>query len=113
MMVVEDGGRPAFYSMGGQYLGPGPVSQGGGGWADPFSVIVMNGSQPTGSGIVGGPCAVNCTSDNEMFSFHPGGCNVLMGDGAVHFLNQQVPLNMAAAFISANGGELLNWTYMQ
>jgi hypothetical protein len=44
----------------------------------------MNGSYPNGS--IGGPCALNCTSDNEMFSFHIGGMNALLGDGSARFI---------------------------
>jgi prepilin-type N-terminal cleavage/methylation domain-containing protein/prepilin-type processing-associated H-X9-DG protein len=105
LMIVEDGARPFFYSNRG-FLGNGPVSQGGGAWADPFGYLVVNGSLPDGSGLIPGPCAVNCTSDNEMFSFHPSGINVLMGDGSVRFLNQTVTLAVAAALISKAGGEV-------
>jgi prepilin-type processing-associated H-X9-DG protein len=105
LMVVEDGGRPMFYRMGPQFVSNGPVTQGGGAWADPFGYLVMNGSYPNGS--IGGPCAMNCTSDNEMFSFHPGGMNALMGDGSVRFLNQSITLTVAAALISKAGGEVL------
>jgi prepilin-type N-terminal cleavage/methylation domain-containing protein/prepilin-type processing-associated H-X9-DG protein len=107
LMVVEDDARPFFYSNRG-FLGNGPVSQGGGAWADPFGYLVMNGSMPDGSGLVPGPCAVNCTSDNEMFSFHPGGINVLLGDGSVHFLKSSTDLNLAAALISKAGGEVVS-----
>ena len=105
-MIVEDGARPLFYVMNGKFLGNGPVSQGGGAWADPFSVLVVNGSMPDGSGLIPGPCAVNCTSDNEMFSFHTGGINIGFGDGSVRFVSQNISLSVAAAYISKAGGEV-------
>jgi prepilin-type N-terminal cleavage/methylation domain-containing protein/prepilin-type processing-associated H-X9-DG protein len=113
LMVVEDAGRPAWYSNKG-FLGNGPVSQGGGAWAEPYGYLVMNGSDPGGSGLVGGTggtpatCAVGCSSDNEMFSFHTGGINVLMGDGSVHFLKSAIDINTAAALISKSGGEVVS-----
>ena len=110
LMAAEDGARPLFYSNKG-FLSNGPVSQGGGGWADPYGYLVMNGSMPDGSGLVPGPCAMNCTSDNEMFSFHTGGMNALFGDGSVHFVQQTINLNQAAALISKAGGEVLNFDY--
>ena len=37
----------------------------------------------------------NCGANDEAFSFHPGGCNVVMLDGSVHFLNDSVdPITM-------------------
>jgi prepilin-type N-terminal cleavage/methylation domain-containing protein/prepilin-type processing-associated H-X9-DG protein len=109
LMLVEDGARPLFYINNGQFKSNGPVTQGGGAWADPFGNLVVNGSYPDGS--IGGPCAVNCTSDNEMFSFHPGGTNVVMGDGSVRFLRSSITLTQAAALISKAGGEVLNFDY--
>jgi prepilin-type N-terminal cleavage/methylation domain-containing protein/prepilin-type processing-associated H-X9-DG protein len=110
LMVVEDSARPLFYSNKG-FLGNGPVSQGGGAWADPFGYLVMNGSDPFGSGLIPGSCAVNCTSDNEMFSFHTGGMNVVMGDGSVRFVRASITLDQAAALISKAGGEVINFDY--
>jgi prepilin-type N-terminal cleavage/methylation domain-containing protein/prepilin-type processing-associated H-X9-DG protein len=109
LMVVENGGRPLFYRQGPLFVSNGPVSQGGGAWADPFGVLVINGSYPNGS--IGGPCALNCTSDNEMFSFHIGGMNALMGDGSVRFISQSITLTQAAALISKAGGEVNNFDY--
>ena len=107
--IVEDGARPLFYRQGPQFVSNGPVSQGGGGWADPFDYLVTNGSYPNGA--IGGPCAMNCTSDNEMFSFHTGGMNALMGDGSVRFVSQTINLTQAAALISKAGGEVINFDY--
>ena len=111
LMVAEDAGRPSLYAMGGINLNL-PCTQGGGAWADPFGVLVVNGSQPNGTGSVGGPCAVNCTNDNELFSFHPSGCNIIMGDGSVHFLKATIPLPMLAAYISAAGSEIIDQSWM-
>ncbi len=111
LMVAEDAGRPSLYAMGGASLNL-PCTQGGGAWADPFGVLVVNGSQPNGTGIVGGPCGVNCTNDNELFSFHTSGCNIIMGDGSVHFLKANIPLPMLAAYVSANGGEIVDQSWM-
>jgi prepilin-type N-terminal cleavage/methylation domain-containing protein/prepilin-type processing-associated H-X9-DG protein len=41
----------------------------------------------------GNPCGWywnNCGPNDEFFSFHPGGINVLMCDGGVHFLNEMI-----------------------
>jgi prepilin-type processing-associated H-X9-DG protein len=109
LMIVEDGARPQFYRQGPQLVSNGTVSQGGGAWADPFSYIVTNGSNPDGT--IGGPCAMNCTSDNEMLSFHTGGMNACFGDGSVRFVKQSITLAQAAALISKAGGEVINFDY--
>jgi prepilin-type processing-associated H-X9-DG protein len=109
LMLAEDGARPLFYRQGPQLVSGGPVTQGGGGWADPFGNLVVNGSNPDGS--VGGDCPMNCTSDNELFSFHTGGVNVVMGDGSVRFLRSTITLTQLAGLISKAGGEVLNFDY--
>jgi prepilin-type N-terminal cleavage/methylation domain-containing protein/prepilin-type processing-associated H-X9-DG protein len=109
LMMTEVGGRPFFYVQNGQFKSNGPVSQGGGAWADPFGNLVVNGSYPDGS--IGGPCAINCTSDNEIFSFHTGGVNALMGDGSVRFLSQSLSLTQVAVLISKQGGEVITFDY--
>jgi prepilin-type N-terminal cleavage/methylation domain-containing protein len=109
LMVVEDAGRPWFYRQGPQFVSNGPVSQGGGAWADPFGVLVVNGSNPDGT--IGGPCALNCTSDNEMFSFHTAGMNAVFGDGSVRFVRESITLTQLAALISKAGGEVISFDY--
>jgi prepilin-type processing-associated H-X9-DG protein len=68
-----------------------PAHGGGGAWADPFSYAHLAGSSPNGwRGIAYGTCMVNCSSDNELFSFHPGGVNVCFADGSVHFIKESI-----------------------
>jgi prepilin-type N-terminal cleavage/methylation domain-containing protein/prepilin-type processing-associated H-X9-DG protein len=107
LLVAENDARPVFYVLGGTFKGPGPVSQGGGGWADPIGYLIINGSDPSGSGAFPGPCAINCTSDNEVFSFHTGGANILFGDGAVRLMKNTISLAVLAALVSKSGGEIL------
>ena len=33
---------------------------------------------------------MNCNNNNEIYSFHEGGCNFSMGDGAVRFVTEDV-----------------------
>ena len=45
---------------------------------------------------------------DEMYSLHPGGANVLMGDGSVRFMKQSINLLTWMALCSRNGGEVIS-----
>jgi prepilin-type processing-associated H-X9-DG protein len=45
---------------------------------------------------------------DEFFSWHPGGVNVLFADGGVHFLHQQINLDVLQALGTRAGGEVVN-----
>jgi len=85
-----------------------PVSSGGGAWADQFTYSIIAGAQGRENGIRGGTCMINCTSNNEIFSFHPGGANGLFADGSVHFLKDSLSVPIVAALITRAGGEILS-----
>ncbi len=56
-----------------------------------------------------GPTAGNNAGANdEMFSFHPGGVNVLFGDGSVRFLKDTVNVVTLRGLVSLNGSEVLS-----
>lgn len=41
-------------------------------------------------------------------SFHPGGVNILLGDGSVRFISDTVPLQVWRAYSTRNGGEVIS-----
>jgi len=45
---------------------------------------------------------------DEMYSLHPGGANVLMGDGSVRFMKQSINLLTWMALCSRTGGEVIS-----
>jgi prepilin-type processing-associated H-X9-DG protein len=51
---------------------------------------------------------MNCTDDDEVYSFHTGGANFLFGDGSIHFLRTNLDLSLLHALITRCGGENLN-----
>ena len=55
-----------------------------------------------------GPCAVNCTNDREVYSFHTGGANVVFADGHVHFLRESINIRVLARLITRAGGEVVS-----
>ena len=113
MAVTEDAGRPGHFVGSGR---PGPAESDNGcgnadvtggrvlgaPWANGALDIPIHGF--TGDGLMcPGPCAINCTNNNEAFSFHPGGIQVLFLDGSVRFANETMPIDVWASLITARG----------
>jgi len=79
-------------------------------WADPdcaygVSKLINNNRTPRG-----GPAAClwntnNCGPFEEIFSFHPSGANVLLGDGSCRFVNEALAVAPLRAMITRAGGE--------
>jgi prepilin-type N-terminal cleavage/methylation domain-containing protein/prepilin-type processing-associated H-X9-DG protein len=104
-LMWEIGARPMIY-VGGRKL---PGTTGGGAWADILNAENwFRGSTPDGA--VGGPCAINCTNQAEtgVYSFHPGGVNVLLTDGSVQFLGENTDVGIFVSLVTLQGG-----TYVQ
>ena len=55
-----------------------------------------------------GPCAVNCTNNNEIYSFHPTSANVLMCDASVRGMRANVPLQVVSDLITRADGETVS-----
>jgi prepilin-type N-terminal cleavage/methylation domain-containing protein/prepilin-type processing-associated H-X9-DG protein len=110
MMMGEDAGRPQGWQLG-KYLGwmhpPTPTGYRApiGGWAQPCQLINVSGMQP---GIQApaldfpGPCAVNCQNGEDLYSFHPGVCNILLADGSVRTLSASVSLTIVCELLVPN-----------
>lgn len=116
LLVTEAAGRPQFWTRRGR--GPDFSDPGGGnhvvmcgyvfgtGWADPrnsipFHIFSIDGLQDPG------PCGINCTDNNEAFSFHPNGVNGLFADGRVRFLQKSIAVHTYAALVTRAGGEVV------
>jgi prepilin-type N-terminal cleavage/methylation domain-containing protein len=135
--IFESGGRPFVYRLG-SLVGTDLAAHrlNGGGWARPASDILLTGSNATGNlsptGVVAG-VSINKTNGYDVggltysangydstpwgtegtsqpYSFHSGGLNVVIGDGAVRFLDEAVNIGIVAALVTRNsaGGEDLN-----
>ena len=79
----------------------------GGPWAGFETGITLEGSQPDGTSRPG-PCAVNCTNDHEVYSFHTGGANAVFADGHVQFLKVGMDIRILARLITRAGGEVVS-----
>lgn len=105
MWICEDAGRPDRYrTRGKQFIAPKVIT--GAGWADRENAFITHGYNLTGVNFPG-PCGVNCTNSNEIYSFHRGGAYCLFGDGSVHFLADDIHMRTLAAFITRKAGEVV------
>ena len=50
----------------------------------------------------------NCGPFEEIFSFHTGGAQVVLGDGSVHFLSESLDAATLRALVTAKGGEIVD-----
>ena len=50
----------------------------------------------------------NAGANDEIFSYHPGGANVLMGDGSVRFLKDTTNVVVLRSLVTSNGGEVIS-----
>jgi prepilin-type processing-associated H-X9-DG protein len=82
-----------------------PVSSAGGAWGDMFTYSALAGGQCNNSGWRLGTCMVNYTSNNEIYSWHTGGANVLFGDGSVRFMPDTVSATLLVGLVTRAGGE--------
>lgn len=102
ILLTEDAGRPRLWRTG-RPLADQTVL--GGPWQGYNSGIILQGSTPDGTGRPG-PCAIDCSNDREVYSFHSGGANAVFADGHVQFLPATVSISTLAALVTRAGGEV-------
>jgi prepilin-type N-terminal cleavage/methylation domain-containing protein/prepilin-type processing-associated H-X9-DG protein len=113
LMLVECAGRTQHWEVGRRVntTPPSTVNMTGT-WANPRIGIISNGCDPSRpfpptTGTVNGPAGVNCTNFSEIYAFHPGGANVVLGDGSVRLLNSQTPIYIVTALRTRSYGEVI------
>ncbi len=123
ILVTEAAGRDTHYVKGGM-VRTGNLNPGGGNpqatngkvvgaaWADPEGDIPLHGvtppsGSPSPSYTAPGVCAVNCTNNQEAFSFHTGGINAVFGDGSVHFISEGINIRTFATLVTMRGLEVV------
>jgi prepilin-type N-terminal cleavage/methylation domain-containing protein len=116
VFAVEDAGRPVHWLRGKRgpastTVGCGNVDVTGGrvsgaAWADPAGGLPVHTFAATGL-TCPGPCAINCTNNNEPYSFHSPGINVVFADGGTRFIQQNIKLDVFFAMMTKAGGEVV------
>jgi prepilin-type N-terminal cleavage/methylation domain-containing protein/prepilin-type processing-associated H-X9-DG protein len=88
-------------------------------WAEPDGAFGVSGGinnkfrpsrELTQYPALGGATTINNNAGNndEIFSFHPGGANVLFGDGSVKFMKETTAILVIRSLVTPNGGEVIS-----
>ena len=107
LMVSESAGRPQLYQFGRKQVNSTLGTGTGAGWADYATGYTTHSFTEDGSKTPG-PRFTNVTNNNEDYSFHPGGCNYLMGDGSVRFIKETLPIRIFVRLLTRSGGEVVS-----
>jgi prepilin-type processing-associated H-X9-DG protein len=103
LLIAECAGRPQLWQgrreVPNKWLTGGP-------WAS-RNLLWGRGATPDGTAFYG-PCAVNCTNDREVYSFHTSGANVVFADGSVRFLSATLDIRVFARLVTRDGGEVVS-----
>jgi prepilin-type processing-associated H-X9-DG protein len=116
--VAEDAGRADTSTGGFMVVKPEVMDDGTSAnrrswaWADPdnaFNVdrLINNNKVPAGGPPTCTWDIVNCGPNEETFSFHTGGAQVLFCDGSVHFLSENISARIFTALMSPDGSEVV------
>lgn len=128
LLFIESGGNPTLYNMGrrGSLVASATsytTTQGAGIWADHRTPMTFDGCNPStgavyattnaavppavGAAVATRTKSINCSNDEEPYSFHTGGANVGRCDGSVQFVSDSIPVPSLAAFVTRSNGEIL------
>ena len=103
IMMAECAGRPRLWHR----TTPVPNTWlSGGPWAS-RGLLWCRGATADGSAFYG-PCAINCTNDREVYSFHTGGANTVFADASVHFLRADLSIRVFARLVTRAGDEVVS-----
>ncbi|MCA9012855.1 MAG: DUF1559 domain-containing protein, partial [Planctomycetaceae bacterium] len=123
MMLAEAADRGNEWAMG-KLRGPsndsgndanGNPYRNGGSWNDwSYGIIGLRPIAPGGfttnnggPGRANGPCAINCNNRWNFYSFHAGGVQMVLGDGSVRFVSQNISLNTLSNLVCIDDGQPL------
>ena len=75
-----------------------------------FRPMRANSAYPdvAGDPLYPGVAGNNAGANDEIFSFHPGGANILFGDGSVKFLKETTAVVTLRSLVTAGGSEALS-----
>jgi len=116
-LVYESGGRPKHY-ISGKVIGEADSSfvcqntyvkngiTAGAAWADPGGGSPVHGFNKNGTKC-SEACVINCTNNQEAYSFHTGGMNASFADGSVRYITEKIDIITFCALVTMAGGEVI------
>lgn len=101
ILLSEDAGRPERYQFG-RYRGGLEVT--GSPWATPDGRFDVN--MVCGGGEFGrGGQMMNCTNNNELYSFHPTGAEFLYADGSTKFVGEKIDPDVLISLLTSDAAD--------
>lgn len=108
MMYAEVTGGPTRLGAGGLKIGPNSDAYG---HLGALNRMLLANYSYDGKVAYSGNCTVNCSNFGvNVYGFHPGGANVVMGDGSVRFIKQTVGASTMVNLVTRDDGALLSAT---
>ncbi|MCX7411075.1 MAG: DUF1559 domain-containing protein [Planctomycetales bacterium] len=126
MMVCEAAGRPGMYLGSSKKRNVNLAPKDGFGWADIGNSGAIDGATTDGTitnsakkpSVVGnlptctaaicpGNVFINANNSSEFYSFHTGGAQVLMADGSVRFISENISAVTLGAALTRNAGDVV------
>ena len=103
ILFGEVSGRPDSYVAGRKVPGRDEIL--GAPWASTENGLIVKGFSPDGT-TSPGHCAINC-NNQDIYSFHPGGANILFADGHVRFMSATIDIREFVKLVTRIGGEVV------
>jgi prepilin-type N-terminal cleavage/methylation domain-containing protein len=108
-MFFESAGRPFHYVKGRQQFPDGvPVPDFN--WADPRVYGLWGNTFMNPSPYQAFDCSItttmNCDNYSEIYSFHPGGCVFLYGDGSADLVSEDIDVDTFISFFTASAEDI-------
>jgi type II secretory pathway pseudopilin PulG len=99
ILITEDADRPNRWRLA-EKVGTNVT---GAGWADDQASFAVDGTDFETAINDRGPCLINCTNANEIYSFHNRGAHAVFADGSTRFVRSTIrPLPMVAMLTRRN-----------
>ena len=109
LLVAEGAGRPQVWNAGQNTGQLSPTALTKSTWSA-WNGNFIRGYSYDGT-VMPGPCPLNCSNLDAIYSFHTGGAFGLMGDGSVQFLHQSMDVWVMYALATSQGGEVISGDY--